>query len=224
MEASRSATVSRRQQTLLHLVCLLTRHPSSPRKQSYANRPPPRFDTESLVPSNLNILESFIVFSTLRALSTSVELWIIQTERGRDGWEMGKQRMDEVCGIERRAPPWAPRCPQTDQQEAVSVCAFVSLFVRKTKEKEQLCAQMHIRVSVCNLHACIYVYFWVYTSVGGCIGVCACAKRDVCRQWAWTEKCIGMSQKTADNTKTKLYPCPSGSWISNSGSSFREEL
>lgn len=133
---------------------------------------------------------------------------------------MGKQRMDEVCGIERRAPPWAPRCPQTDQQEAVSVCACVSLFVRKTKggrKRAVACTDAHPCVCLQSAHMdlCIfmsvYICGWVYRCMCMCQAWCMGAERDVCRQWARTEKCIGMSQKTADNSKTKLYPCPSGS-------------
>lgn len=80
--ACQPATVSRRQGRLLHLVCLLT-HPPSPRKQSCASRQRQRFDPGPLVMFKSNRFESFIVSSTLWALS--IKLRIIQTERGLFG-------------------------------------------------------------------------------------------------------------------------------------------
>lgn len=41
--------------------------------------------------------------------------------------------MDQVNGTERKASPWALRRTQRDQEEAVSVCACMSVFVRKRK-------------------------------------------------------------------------------------------
>lgn len=41
--------------------------------------------------------------------------------------------MDTVSGTERKASPRALRSTQRDQEEAVSVCACMSLFVRKRK-------------------------------------------------------------------------------------------
>lgn len=80
--ASQPVTVSRCQGRLLHLVCLLILLPS-PKKQSCASRQRQRFDPGPLVMFKSSRFESFIVSSTLWALS--IILWIIQTERGLFG-------------------------------------------------------------------------------------------------------------------------------------------
>lgn len=170
------------------------------------------------VVSNLNILESFIVFSTLWALSTPVELWIIQTERGK-GWEIGNKRMDKVSGTEGKASPWALR--RTHREIRKKRWVFVNVWVclsgrEREEEKEQLHVCTDAYLWVC-LHTSLFVFI-LYTHVRvyicGCMRRRMCAEWDVCRPWALTEKCTGtlkISQKTADNTKTKLYPCLSGS-------------
>lgn len=41
--------------------------------------------------------------------------------------------MDKASGIERKALPWVLRRTQRDQEEAVSVCACMNVFVRRRK-------------------------------------------------------------------------------------------
>ncbi len=137
--------------------------------------------------------------------------------RERKGWEVGNRRMDKVSGTEGKASPWALRRAHREIRKKRWV--FVNVWVclsggEREEEKEQLHVCTDAYLWVC-LHTSLFVfglYVHVCVYICGCMRGRMCAECDVCRPWALTEKCTGtFSQKTADNTKTKLYPCLSGS-------------
>lgn len=150
-------------------------------------------------------------------MSTFYSSWTLDyPSRERKGWEIENKRMDKVRGTEGKALPWALRRTQRDQEEAVSVCACMSLFVRKRKggrKREIACVHWRISESVCMqvyLFLCT-VYSCVYTFVGAWVGVWVQSVMFVDSEH-WLKKCTGalkISRKTADNSKTKL--CLSGS-------------
>lgn len=57
--------------------------------------------------------------------------------------------------------PWALRCARRDQERPVSVCAGMSVFVMN-RERNCMCAMMHICKSACKFICLCSVYLCVY--------------------------------------------------------------